>query len=192
MCDCGILTYDDFMGLCTSPTTQSSGMDVLSLCVATGDCAQVGGCLADALTGSTLTAVPAGDDPCDRYCRAAVDCGGGAVFAGCRATCAARLAGGDPGPLAAVGCWEAGGCDGFTTCAAAAPTSAACQTACDAAPAACANDLVTFDAKLSACTAYCAGLVTTWGADDAATAGCVAGAADRDCVLPAAACAPLR
>ena len=191
MCDCGLMVVDDCLALCTAASNPDPELDTLEACVASDACDTLTTCADAVLAGSALAKPPEGDDPCARYCQAAVACGGDAAALGCATTCAARLDAGDAGPLAALGCYEADGCAAFATCAAAPPTSAACQAACDAAPTACAHVLAGFDAGLAACSAYCAGLVTTWGSDTPAAAACVTAATPPTCVLPAdAACAP--
>lgn len=191
MCDCGLMTEADCLGLCEEADPGDAELDTLATCVAERDCAVLEACTDETLVGSPLATPAAGDDPCDRYCRAVAECGDGSPVPGCLTGCAAALDAGDAGPLAAIGCHEAGGCAAFATCDAAPPSSSACASACDGADRACGQVLAGFDAGLASCSAYCAGLLTTWGRDDATTAACVVGATDARCVLPAVAgCAP--
>jgi len=191
MCDCGLLRPDDCLRLCASAEESSAELDVLEACIADDDCDALTACADEVLTGSTIVQFDDAGDPCDRYCQARVACEGDAVAFSCRAECAARLDAGDSGPLAAVACHEAGGCAALASCDATAPSSGPCAAACDDASVACGLVLAGFDAGRSACTAYCSGLVTTWGTDDAATASCVVGATDARCTLSTeAGCAP--
>jgi hypothetical protein len=181
---CSIMTYSECFAGC-STADDIATVDRVEACVHIGSCGFLAQC------------IPSGDDEhdspvdvCTTWCNTASTCGIGSEIPPtiCHSDCQGTLDNQDVNPVWQLGCHTGAGCAAFETCLGVPfEIHALCYESCNQSNA-CHHVTGPWDGGLSACIAFCSGVMYSVQAKGqsptADRAQCVVDNMDHDCVLP--------